>query len=344
MILFRADGNPKIGMGHIMRCLSVADTFGRNGEQSVFVLADSRLKEFIADRGHEAVVLNTDYENMPGETDLLKGLIKKYRPRCLFIDSYYVTKEYLAELKRLVKTVYIDDLAAFAYPADILINYNIYAESIDYHTLYERENVTLPRLLLGVEFAPLREEFANAEKKAVSEKCRNVLISTGGADPVHLALKLAEYIANGSHDGLTYHFIIGAANTDKEKIKITAEHSDNIVLHSNVKNMKELICSCDLTVSAAGSTLYEICACGVPLITYVLADNQTAGAKAFEEKGLAVNCGDIRNNEDPAKLLYGTIIKYSSDKDALSGMKKKAEIIDGLGAYRIIDFVLRTLF
>lgn len=49
----------------------------------------------------------------------------------------------------------------------------------------------------------------------------------------------------------------------------------------------------DICISAARTTLYEICACGVPLITYSLADNQIFGAKAFENLGLGINIGGL---------------------------------------------------
>ena len=77
--------------------------------------------------------------------------------------------------------------------------------------------------------------------------------------------------------------------------------------------MRALILSMDICVSAAGSTLYEICACGVPLITYILADNQIPGAGTFEKSGLAVNCGD--------RVEVG---------------KRMQEMIDGYGAERLV--------
>ena len=57
-----------------------------------------------------------------------------------------------------------------------------------------------------------------------------------------------------------------------------------------VKDVKSLIESCDITISAAGSTMYEICACGVPMVTYSLADNQNPGTEAFEKQSLAAGC------------------------------------------------------
>ena len=109
--------------------------------------------------------------------------------------------------------------------------------------------------------------------------------------------------ADAGISDIRFHFLIGAMNQDKKEIEKLAEGMSNAVLHYNVSDMKSLICSCDIAVSAAGSTLYEICACGVPLITYVLADNQYEGAKAFEEKGLALNCGDIRNMDNKPGII-----------------------------------------
>ncbi len=341
MIFFRADGNKTIGTGHIMRCLSIADAFKKHGEQAIFILADDSLKLLVEERGYETVILGTDYIIMSNELDNMKDLIAKHQPHCLFIDSYFVTKEYLISLKELVKTVYIDDLAAFAYPVDILINYNIFAEDIDYSALYKNENVKLPKMLLGLKYVPLREEFANIEKRYVPEKCSNVLISTGGADPIHLALKLAEYVSQNCNEELTYHFLVGAANTDKEKIESIADSSSNIMIHYNVKNMKELICSCDIAVSAAGSTLYEICACGVPIITYVLADNQIKGARAFEAKGLAVNCGDIREYNSPEKIIFESInVLVERSKQRQDMCTNIGHVVTGFGAETIADMLM----
>lgn len=60
--------------------------------------------------------------------------------------------------------------------------------------------------------------------------------------------------------------------------------------------MKKLMMLCDVAVSVAGSTLYELCACGIPTITYVLADNQIPAEEMFEQEGIMLNARDYRVN------------------------------------------------
>lgn len=41
---------------------------------------------------------------------------------------------------------------------------------------------------------------------------------------------------------------------------------------------------------------FKLHACGLPTVTYVLADNQIMNAASFEKAGLMLNAGDIRGN------------------------------------------------
>ena len=50
MFYIRADGNEKIGMGHIMRCLTVADALRKQGEEVLFLTADEKPVKFIEER------------------------------------------------------------------------------------------------------------------------------------------------------------------------------------------------------------------------------------------------------------------------------------------------------
>lgn len=340
MILFRADGNAEIGSGHIMRCLSIADAFKRKQKNSLFVLADKTFQSLIECKGYAVHILDSDFRDMDGELEQVKKAICNFEPEMVIVDSYYITRKYLKALKEKARIVYIDDLAAFAYPVDVLMNYNAYGPDIAYKELYINENETLPQLVLGLRYAPLREMFCNVPKRIHNKAVNNILISTGGADPIHLALKLVQHIAQNEYPQ-SFHFLIGAMNSDFERIQNIAEKSSNIFVHHNVKDMRTLITSCDMAVSAAGSTIYEIAACGVPMIIYILADNQISGAEAFSKMGLAVSCGDLRGKDDAAKIIMNSIDSLAKAFTLRKQIGEKMQhMVDGFGADRLATKLL----
>lgn len=353
-VLIRADANQNIGMGHIMRCLSLADVALSAGCMVEFLIADDSVSELIQSRGFKATVLDSDYTRMEEEKwpqNLQSDLI--------IVDSYYVTAGYLHQLREKLKPscgklIYIDDILSFPYPVDILVDYNAYSNKAIYDKLYE--GAEQPHLILGPTFAPLRSMFRNLPKRIQKEKVENILISTGGADELHMSLKIIQAITSSVRTGYVYHFLIGPMNADKEFIREFAEKVDYIVIHEDVTDIKSLILSMDLAISAAGSTLYEISACGVPLITYSLADNQIPGGEAFENLGLAVNVGDLRNPKsiNTALVMSGSLHNSAVDRimkatDTLAYDYKRRcemgkqmqEMIDGFGADRMVEEILR---
>ena len=67
--VFRADGNAKIGIGHIMRTLTVADAIKNiDRQESILVLcADEDSKKIANTRGYKAISLNSEYNNLLSE-------------------------------------------------------------------------------------------------------------------------------------------------------------------------------------------------------------------------------------------------------------------------------------
>ena len=114
----------------------------------------------------------------------------------------------------------------------------------------------------------------------------------------------------------------------------------NVELMIDVKNMKELMCGCDLAVSAAGSTLYELCVCSVPTITYVIADNQLQASKAFDRKGIMVNIGDTRKIKNIGNLIVDSINKLSIDYQKRELMSRLSyQKVNTKGAKQLADII-----
>lgn len=260
------------------------------GYHCLFVTADANFTELIKEKNHENCILHTDYKQLGEELSSFLHIIEDVQPEMLFIDSYYVDAKYLKTVWELCqrmdsKLIYIDDVLSFAYPVDILVNYNIYGvdKAKDYKGLYEDEGMRLPQFLLGTEYAPLRLEFQGLPVREVRRDAFDILISTGGSDFEHMGVALVNYIISQGErlENFTFHFIVGAMNEDVKELKRLALLSQGIKLYYNVSNIQEIMWNSDVAISAADSTLYELCATQTPTLTYILADNQVLGAEGF---------------------------------------------------------------
>ena len=334
VILIRTDANEQIGGGHVMRCLAIAHALVNKGENVIFVTADSKADGLIKSHGFENICLHSDFTDI--ENEQLDKVVAAAGADLLILDSYYVTERLFDTLKAVVQTAYLDDLNKSRWNTDYLINYNIYANVFD----YSRYDGTRTVLLLHPRYAPLRAEFIGISGHTIKD-VEDVFVSAGGADPEHISEKIMEGIVP-DYPEVRFHFVVGALNPELEKLKMMAEGYANIILHINEQHMADLMKRCDIAVSAAGSTLYELCACGTPAITYLLADNQLVGGEQFEKQGIMLNAGDCRN--DPGfivrlKKTFGELMNDESLRLNLSGSMQR--VVDGYGAYRIADELRR---
>lgn len=281
------------------------------------------------------------------------------------LDSYYVTESYLSALRPLARIAYLDDLQLFDYSVDLLINYDVIPPKALPACRAACQNAG--QLLLGARFAPLRPQFQN-RTVPVRERVENILVTTGAGDPCHLCLTLARRFlpllrdkqpmpplpdcsgiqpAPTSASGLRHrqslscrvHMVIGKLNTDRDALCDLARQLPFLTLHENVTDMARLMQTCDLAVSAAGTTLYELCALGVPTMSFSMADNQIPSARAFDTVGAIPWAGDLRKNPREVMQSLMNFMTRMSETDSLSertsAHKTMRRLIDGKGAYRI---------
>ena len=344
----RADCNANIGQGHVMRLLSVADAFAAMNITCAFAVAKDTPFERIKDRGYEVFTLSTSYNEMDSEISELTKIISSFGADILLLDSYYVSKTYMNALREVIYTGYLDDVYSFAYPVNLLINYNVYAKEEEYKKLYESEGMNLPPMILGPSYAPLRAEFAGIPNREQNREVKKIALSFGGADPKRMAKKFIETLLdyeNSASENITekceIHMILGSMEPDLEALKQMAVLYPWLKLHVNISNMKDVLLQMDLIVSAAGSTQYEICACQVPCICFSMADNQMPGGEEFDRLGIFHYAGDVRFNQSLYTDLIGKILELSNDYERRVSMgEKEKELIDGNGAIRLAERIL----
>lgn len=332
LILFRADANPIIGSGHVMRCLSIAGAYKKHCHEVLFITADHNADSLIERFGFDHICLETRWDDMACDIGKVEDIINSKNPSLMIVDSYYVNQSYFDALSRITKIVYMDDLNESTWNVDAIINYNIYATSLDYSN-YEG---TRTKLILGPKYAPLREEFRRIPAKQIKD-VTDIFVSAGGSDPECITIKLIKDICP-IFENIKFHFVVGSLNPRIEEIKELSLNQPNAILHINENNMSGLMQKCDLAISASGSTLYELCACGVPTITYSLADNQLLAMNQFEQQGLMKCAGDCRHNDGFTNKIKEILELLISNSDQRRNMSSKMQkLVDGLGVEHIFD-------
>lgn len=319
-ILIRADGGLSVGMGHIMRSLVLADKLKKFAEVIYICKSGKEFESgiyYVREKGYRVIQIRR--ENLIKDILALEG-------DCLITDSYDVNEEYFnITRERFLVTGYIDDMNKYYFNVDFLINQNVYAEDMDY---YVNEDTVL---FLGPKYVLLRDEFLNIPARNIRENINDVMVTIGGSDNLNLTAKIVNLITS-HYSNLRLHVVVGPAFIFKEQLK--SLYSDKVKIYYN-PNMSELMLKCDLAISACGSTVYELAACGTPTIGIIVADNQRLAAEKLEKLRVISYSKNIEQIISCIKDLdFNTRVLMS---------KKGQNIFDGQGAKRLAQEIKTIL-
>jgi UDP-2,4-diacetamido-2,4,6-trideoxy-beta-L-altropyranose hydrolase len=336
-LLIRCDATPQIGMGHIMRCISLAAELQRREIRVCFAVSSgSRLGARVADEaGFEVLEIYCPDPELPlGHIDSaqVSSAAKEMSADCVLIDHYSAKYEYFEALKLGgIRVAVIDDLGDRRLNAvDWILNQNIGFNASDYTIQKGAICLTGPR------YALLRSEFQKATPLTKNKISRNVLVTLGGGDVRSETKQILESLnsirskLNIRVTGLTQE----EANdfVSKRHGLKAMEKSDHMISH-----MKWA----DISIVAGGSTCWEMCRMGVPILVLILAKNQKTNAKALEMSGCAVNLGEILNAKKEVPLIADKIF---NDLPRVQEMSRLGRIlVDGKGCLRASDSILRML-
>lgn len=361
-LYIRTEANRVTATGHMMRCLAIADAAAEKGIRTVFIVAEEGSERFPQERGYETICLARRWDDFAGEIPVMERLIIDRRVEMMLIDSYFISEDYMKAVTKMTRTAYIDDLHAAIWSCSILIDYAVYYDLFDYQQEYPDT-----KLLLGCRYAPLRKEFKDLPAKQISQVVKKVLVVTGGTDEYHFMRQFTEALLSqrSLFAGVEFTLICGAFNREIEEIrKLSAEYvveaddleedrksvSDNgtdrkadvmrIKIYPTLPTLRDAMLETDLLITAGGTTLYEMAACGTPGICFSMADNQLDNVKGFAGRELVLYAGDIRKDFSFERLIH-MMKELMQDHAARAAVSEKLRaLVDGKGAERIVDAVI----
>jgi spore coat polysaccharide biosynthesis predicted glycosyltransferase SpsG len=250
------------------------------------------------------------------------------------VDSYLVTAADLSGLGTPLAV--IDDEATRPLPADLVLNQNLTAIAADY------SDWGLAAVLRGPEFALLRPQFVTARRadgypeRHWAGRPQRVLIVLGGTDP---------------GDGVTAMVRLALAGLAPVQVKVIASSAaalaavravpvpagSSVEATAPVLAIEELMTWADLVLSAAGSTMWELCCLGVPMALVTVAENQEHNYRLALEAGIAVGLGALADVVSGQVTALPPVLR----SEAMNDLGARAwKTVDGLGADRVARAVL----
>jgi UDP-2,4-diacetamido-2,4,6-trideoxy-beta-L-altropyranose hydrolase len=344
-LFIRVDADSKIGTGHIMRCIALAQAWHDQGEEVTFIgrCKGDFLKEKIQREGFGFIALD---RSCPDPDDLKKTLsiLKKgssFKKSMLVIDGYHFTSDYLKTLHNEgYWTLVIDDMNHLPhYSADIILNQNIHAADLKYRC----DEATI--LLMGTQYVLLRREFLKYRKfrRQIQNRAKNILVTLGGADPGNVTLKVIEALKVLDESDIISKIIIGPANPHKIALQRAIDTVNfKAELLINPPNIPELMIFADLAVSAGGITCWELMFMGVPSIVGRIADIEDLLIRRLSGLDLFVDAGWFSKITE--SYLANLLNNYIHDtKWRLDMSTQGPEIIDGFGCNRVLEMMRASM-
>ncbi|HSO33851.1 MAG TPA: UDP-2,4-diacetamido-2,4,6-trideoxy-beta-L-altropyranose hydrolase, partial [Labilithrix sp.] len=274
VLLVRADASATIGLGHVMRCLALAEAWLEGGGAVTFAM--SEVPDALVSRIERA---GARVARVAAPEDAAR-LARELGARFAVVDGYHLGAAHQDALAGAgTRLLVVDDAGETATAAAALVlNQNAHASPSLYGTLGSG-----PELLLGLGYVLLRREFrasgAAPPARITPELARRVLVTFGGADTAQLTPRALEALA--PLDGLDVLVLAGAANPHASELRPPAGARATVRIEIDASDMAEKMRWADLALIAAGSTSWELAACGVPMIAVVAADNQRGVAAAI---------------------------------------------------------------
>jgi spore coat polysaccharide biosynthesis predicted glycosyltransferase SpsG len=289
---FRCDGNSILGMGHVSRCLGLAEILrDQYADQIHFYMFDSSAAvNLVQSKGFKVTEL------AGGEFDDLTRALRGFYADVWVIDERkYLTPQDLLGLKSNgAKVILIDDLGEKRANADLVF----------YPPIYQVTQLNWSRfsgeVYSGWEWVLLKPEFSESPNKLNSHPNNNfnILVTLGGADPWGFTQRIL-----GALDSIDRNFSIEVVTNsgfhwhdDLQDFFIKHSFIHPIKIIKNPSDMRSIMLGADLAIASFGVTAYELAATGVPSILVCPTEDHYHSALLFETNGLGVIV-DVSNKQ-----------------------------------------------
>lgn len=336
----RADTGPGVGLGHVMRCLAVAQALQDRAARACFAARDipAGAVERLRREGHHVHMLRAA-PGTPEDAQETLDLARDLDAGWILVDGYRFGPSHQSILgadRPRRRLAWLDDLAAAGrWDVDVLVNPGWVRPAA-----YEGRVPPTSRLLLGPSYALLRRELRRASDPPTrAAEPRSLLVSFGGADDLGLTERALNAMADPLLNGLRAVFVVGPGSPRSREIMTRAGAlGPRLTLSVDPPDMGALLRGADLALAAAGGTSWELAHHGLPAALVVAAENQRLNAQGAEAAGTAIVAGG--EEVTPAALVASLERLRSSPSLRQQLAEAGRSLVDGEGAARLVQALI----
>ncbi len=329
-----------MGLGHLVRCLALADELHENHGAAVsFAMRSSPLASEIVKRRSYPILQSPD-DLVFDQEAWLRDCILKSGAQILVVDVRDDLPQAALNALAVKGTMIavLDDLSDRRWAADLAFYPPVpQVRRVDWSGFRGR-------LCVGWEWIVLRSQFAKSFPPRDNSKC-TLVIAMGGSDPAGLTLKAVravDRLAGAGADDLESVVIVGAGFCHRQALRdLLGQTRRRFTVREDVSEMSAAMAQADLAVCSFGMTSYELAAMGVPAVCVCLTEDHAESSSALVAAGMGISLGV--NDQDTETLLAAAVEPLLVDRNARAQMSARArELVDGRGASRIAELLVST--
>lgn len=312
----RAEVSERIGLGHLMRSVAVAQAGRRRGIDVMFAIhAREGLRSIPARFG-----FTTRRLLAPDDQTWLNAVTPD---DAVLFDGYgFVASDHQAARATGARVVQVDDFRTGRFLVDILVN--------PAGGLSSQYDVPAGAVLLGPCFTLTREEFVLRRRHRSGGK-GTLVVALGGSDTTNSIGSVLDAVTEGPFERVLVVIGPGAPALSGRKWRVPVE------IYRDPPDVAAIFDLADAAVTAAGTTTWELLTMGIPTALIRVTENQRGVVQTACAADAAIFAGDVYHLDD--QLLRA--VRNIADIATQGRLSHAAlELVDGRGSDRVISALL----
>jgi spore coat polysaccharide biosynthesis protein SpsF len=271
-LLIRCDASFSLGMGHLVRCLVLAEAFIEKNFSVVFILRDSA--ELAIERLKENKAAFVLLDSTQDYAQQMLAFANHYRPSIFLGDVRDGLPDEVIEVYRAqgILTVALDEPSDYAKLCDLC-----------FYPPHARIDIAgyRGRVFQGLESVVLRPEFYRPRQKIKNTK-PHVMVMMGGTDPHNLSYAVVQALHKTYAERIFIEVVVRPDHPDLHALKALGS---NVKVISGIEEMADYLDHIDYAVIAFGTSAYELLVKQIPAFYLLLSEEAKGSVQWFEDQG-----------------------------------------------------------